>query len=310
METSVIISVVVPIYNAERYIRQCIVSIIRQSYKNWELLLVDDGSKDKSGVICDEIASEDGRLRVIHQDNAGELGARATGVRNANGKWLYFVDADDELHPDALTEIAKQIDEDVDMIVHEYDLTGKISRNEYASILLNYKSWTIWGKLIRRDIFDEYVMDVPRCFKVGGDFLTQVKLLRNIKRNIILENKHFYFYNINNPDSVQRSTEKDYEYEKQMVEYVHKCMEWAEEKSLRRDLFLWESGYLYGMIGYGYQIAYHDQWIKTLKSECDLHAQTWRSWVAISSIDNSLLRLIPKVERKAKNILRNIIKRK
>lgn len=71
METSVIISVVVPIYNAERYIRQCIVSIICQSYKNWELLLVDDGSKDKSGVICDEIASEDGRIRVIHQDNAG-----------------------------------------------------------------------------------------------------------------------------------------------------------------------------------------------------------------------------------------------
>lgn len=90
-----LISIVVPIYNVEQYLRKCIDSILDQSYKNLEIILVDDGSPDSSGKICDEYAKEDIRVRVIHQDNTGLSGARNAGLEIANGKYISFIDSDD-----------------------------------------------------------------------------------------------------------------------------------------------------------------------------------------------------------------------
>lgn len=90
-----LISIVVPIYNVEQYLRKCIDSILDQSYKNLEIILVDDGSPDSSGKICDEYAKEDIRVRVIHQENTGLSGARNAGLEIANGKYISFIDSDD-----------------------------------------------------------------------------------------------------------------------------------------------------------------------------------------------------------------------
>ena len=89
------ISIIVPVYNVEQYLSKCIESIIVQTYKNWELLLIDDGSSDKSGSICDEYAKRDNRIRVFHKSNAGVSSARNLGLEKAEGKWVTFVDADD-----------------------------------------------------------------------------------------------------------------------------------------------------------------------------------------------------------------------
>ena len=100
-----LITVVIPIYNTEQFLKRCIQSVLNQSYKNIEILLVDDGSKDKSGIICDEVASLDHRIRVIHKKNAGLGYARNTGIENANGEYICFVDSDDTIHCDMIEKL-------------------------------------------------------------------------------------------------------------------------------------------------------------------------------------------------------------
>lgn len=97
-----LISVVVPVYNASKYVSKCIQSIQKQKYDNWELILVDDGSTDNSGDICDMFAEKDGRIRVIHQENQGSVSARRNGVMAAEGEYICFLDADDTMPPTAL----------------------------------------------------------------------------------------------------------------------------------------------------------------------------------------------------------------
>ena len=89
------ISIIVPVYNVEQYLRRCIDSILNQSFADFELLLIDDGSKDKSGAICDEYAAKDSRIRVFHKENGGVSSARNIGLENARGEWLSFIDGDD-----------------------------------------------------------------------------------------------------------------------------------------------------------------------------------------------------------------------
>ena len=96
------ISVIVPVYNTEKYLHRCIDSILSQSFTDFELLLIDDGSKDGSGAICDEYAAKDNRVRVFHKENGGVSSARNLGLDNANGEWVSFVDADDYIPCDSL----------------------------------------------------------------------------------------------------------------------------------------------------------------------------------------------------------------
>ena len=93
------VSVIVPVYNVEQYLEECIDSIINQSYTNIEIILVDDGSTDNSGAICDNYQNIDDRIKVIHQKNMGLSGARNSGVRVCSGDWITLVDGDDIIHP-------------------------------------------------------------------------------------------------------------------------------------------------------------------------------------------------------------------
>lgn len=96
-----LISVIVPVYNVEKYLPRCIDSIIDQTFKNFELLLIDDGSKDKSGEICDEYAKRDNRIKVFHKENGGVSSARNVGLDSAKGEWIIFCDSDDEFYCNA-----------------------------------------------------------------------------------------------------------------------------------------------------------------------------------------------------------------
>ena len=98
------ISIIVPIYNVEKYLPGCIDSILKQTYENMEIILVDDGSPDNCPAICDEYEKKDTRIRVIHQKNSGLSGARNTGIDNAQGEYLIFVDSDDTVEPTMVEE--------------------------------------------------------------------------------------------------------------------------------------------------------------------------------------------------------------
>ena len=102
MENQALISVIIPVYNVENYLRECVDSVLSQTYQNFEIILVDDGSTDSSGKICDEYASNDERICVIHQKNNGPSKTRNTGLDNATGKYIYFLDSDDYVESNTL----------------------------------------------------------------------------------------------------------------------------------------------------------------------------------------------------------------
>ena len=101
------VSVIIPVYNAEKYLHRCIDSILAQTYTDFELLLINDGSNDGSGMICDAYAAKDSRVRVFHKENGGVSSARNIGIDNAAGVYISFVDADDELLLNALEKMTE-----------------------------------------------------------------------------------------------------------------------------------------------------------------------------------------------------------
>lgn len=103
------ISIIIPVYNVENYLRRCIESILNQTFSDFELILVDDGSSDNSGNICDYYATKDNRIRVIHKSNGGVSSARNVGIANVDGEWLTFIDADDYVAPDLLHDYVENM---------------------------------------------------------------------------------------------------------------------------------------------------------------------------------------------------------
>lgn len=137
------ISVIVPIYNVEEYLPTCIESILNQTYKDLEILLIDDGSTDNSGKICDEYAKQDKRCIVIHQQNQGVSATRNTGLNHATGKYISFIDGDDYIHPQMIEILYNEIrkgDFDFSMILHKavwkYHKPQNIDSNKKTKILL------------------------------------------------------------------------------------------------------------------------------------------------------------------------------
>ena len=115
------VSIIVPVYNVELYLSKCIDSILAQSFTDWECILVDDGSKDSSGKICDEYALKDTRIKVIHQTNKGVSVARQVGIDNASGEYSIHIDPDDWVEPNMLEELYnKAKTDDADMVICDY----------------------------------------------------------------------------------------------------------------------------------------------------------------------------------------------
>ena len=147
------VSIIVPIYNVERYLEPCIESILSQTYENFELILVDDGSPDQCGIICDKYATQDSRIKVIHKENQGLGMARNTGLDYATGEFVCFVDSDDWLEPYAIEYwIRAQRNYDADIVMCNYQ-----KRNDNKEVLYRYeirnKECCYRGKKIEQEIF-------------------------------------------------------------------------------------------------------------------------------------------------------------
>ena len=114
-----LISIVVPVYKVEMFLTRCIESVLHQTYTNWELILVDDGSPDRCGDMCDAYARKDTRIFVVHQKNKGVSGARNHGMKNCHGKYLYFLDSDDYIAPETFTVLLSYaLQEKAEIIMH------------------------------------------------------------------------------------------------------------------------------------------------------------------------------------------------
>jgi len=176
------ISIVMPVYNSERYLHSSIDSIVSQNYSDFELLLVDDGSTDGSGRLCDEYARTDERITVFHKTNGGVSSARNLGIGQANGQWLLFADSDDFLLPNSLEQIDAAITaEHADLHLFDYQQNGEtvfmslkdnVTKSEFVHSLLTYKIQTSpWAKAYNTDIIRKNDLCFKEGLKIGEDLL-------------------------------------------------------------------------------------------------------------------------------------------
>lgn len=214
------ISVIVPVYKAEKYLHRCINSILAQTFTDFEVLLIDDGSPDLSGEICDEFAQKDKRVRVFHKENGGANKARETGVLYATGEWINFVDSDDTLPIDSLYNLfgPLQNNRECDIVVgfiHKKHYKKKdVSIEEYRSCCISGKVFTTGpvAKLFRRSLFSEYTFRFPQEIINGEDMIMNIRLSFSTSKRVSIVNKKVYNY-IYNPSSCTHLFQNSVAYE-------------------------------------------------------------------------------------------------
>lgn len=225
-----IVSVIVPVYNVEDCLSRCLDSILNQSNQNFELLLIDDGSTDSSGKICDEYAKKDDRIRVFHKENNGVSSARNVGLDKARGTWVAFVDSDDEISKEYLS--INDDSKNADIIQKSYIIVEDDSNKEYSVNIENaiignkkdlYKFFTekrnnaLWDKLIRRSKIKS--TRFLNTVHIGEDFLFFLSIIDRI--NIYVLNQEIgYVYHVRN-QSVMHSVCVNYRYKVLFENIVH-----------------------------------------------------------------------------------------
>ena len=199
-------SLIIPVYNVETYLRECLDSILRQSVEEWEAIVIDDGSSDRSGVIADEYAAKDSRITVIHQENQGVSIARNRGLEKAKGQWIWFIDSDDYIVPNALSVLVPAIQsikcdtiffglqhcyngviEDRDLLV---DFIFDRSKQEFLQTVHCYTNPTM---LFSRSIIEKYKLRFTPGLRMAEDLEFQYKYLIHSNRLLQIP-EYLYVY--------------------------------------------------------------------------------------------------------------------
>lgn len=240
------ISIIVPVYRAEKYLNDCVDSILRQTFSDFELVLIEDGSPDQSGAICDEYAQRDERVRVIHQPNQGQAAARNHALPMTQGKWLCYVDSDDTIHPQMLEHLYRAAVESgagisMCQFLEAPEQPADYERPvDFSYELLNmdektltqlhdrelYPGWVACAKLIRRACVEGYPFQTGRVYE-DNEAVTRWLLPA---KTLAMLPARLYFYRTN-PESTTKS-----------------------QFSLKKLDYLWA---LESMIGYFQSVGYH-----------------------------------------------------
>ncbi len=202
------ISIIVPVYNVERYLEKCITSILNQSFSNFELILVDDESKDGSGGICDKYAENDSRVRVIHKQNAGVSSARNTGLDSARGRYIMFCDSDDYVSPywcetmkraieqypgELICHGIKNVSEDA-LIEESTDVcVCKFERLSYYEMYCAGLSGACWNKIYEKHIIDQNCLRFDENVVVGEDVIFETAYAKFCKGCVCVSDELYYY---------------------------------------------------------------------------------------------------------------------
>lgn len=215
------ISVVVPCYKTERYLEKCVNSILASSFNDYEIILVDDGSPDRTGELADTLSQRDNRIKVIHQQNGGVIKAREIGVNEATGEWITFVDSDDTITPNALEDMyIASLENDTDIIIGSfvgkkfYDVPDNYTIDDYRADMVSGSRIHVGpsGRLIRHSIISPFMFDIPREVIVGEDMLFNIRCAFGTDKNPVVLNTYVYDYR-KTEGSVTRSFKRTPEYE-------------------------------------------------------------------------------------------------
>ena len=206
------VSIIVPIYNAEQYLRRCVDSILNQEYTDYELLLVNDGSTDASGDICEEYGDRDSRVIVIQKENTGVSDSRNRALDRARGKYLQFLDSDDWITPDATRLFVRAAEEyGCDMVISDFyrvvgerlspkgdiEEEGVLTREEFAAHMMenpaDFYYGVLWNKLYRRDIVEEHKLRMDTDINWCEDFMFNLEYIRYAKVFYALHAPIYYY---------------------------------------------------------------------------------------------------------------------
>lgn len=252
------ISIIVPVYNAESYLERCINSVISQTWKQWELILVDDGSNDKSGNICDIYCKKDKRIKAIHQKNAGVSAARNTGIINAGGSYIAFVDSDDWIESDMyerMLQEAKTTGADVVMCdaVTVYDdgktkidtitqLSGNqvLKKSDFVPALLLEVAGSAWRCIYKNDRYNDkqkykHPLTFPRGIKFSEDRIFNLYALGQANKVAYLKEAYYNRY-INKKSAVHRFHKDYFEAYKLAAQEIEKAIvvAWDNNQELKK----------------------------------------------------------------------------
>lgn len=222
-----LISVIVPVYNVEKYLEKCVNSIRNQTYKNLEIILVDDGSPDNSGILCDELAKLDDRIVVYHKENGGLSDARNYGVTKARGTYIGFVDSDDYIHEKMYEELYQAIKRTGTSIaecgvtrVYKNGLRPHYEGEDYFLVLdrgqylkeylLNTKLYgSAWCKLLHVDLAKKIEFPVGKIYE---DAFYTLALLNNVEDYTIISGNYYFYYMRENSITTRPFSAEDMDY--------------------------------------------------------------------------------------------------
>ena len=215
-----LLTVVIPVYNVEKYLKRCVESVLVQEWHNYDILLVDDGSTDSSPQICDDYVKAYDFISVIHKENGGLSEARNTGILHAKGEYVYFPDSDDWLEPQTFTELAEVLESqefelvsfnrefvkgEEDAIVSDPLVTQVFGGKDAFVQMLKHSYITGFAndKIYKKSLFIDNNISFPKG-KYYEDLGTNYKLFLSAK-NVFATNQKYYHYLIDNPDSITQS---------------------------------------------------------------------------------------------------------
>ncbi len=217
------ISIIIPIYKAEKYLKTCLDSVINQTYDDLEIILVNDGSPDDSGKICEEYSKIDNRIIVCHKENGGVSSARNKGLELASGEYIIFVDADDYLDKRTVSEVIKNKDKDTDLLIYgvnKFDELGLVKFGRYKEENINIDKFannywrlkrdidlnSLWNKLYHKKIIDINRIRFDESVKIGEDLCFNMLYFVHCK-NIKVIDKYLYNYRISDESAMAKYSE-------------------------------------------------------------------------------------------------------
>lgn len=222
------ISIIVPVYNAEKYLENCLKSILEQTYTNLEIILVDDGSKDNSANICDEYAKKDERIKVVHEQNGGVSKARNTGIDIATGKYLMFIDADDFYEKNSCEVLYNEISsKDADYVIGNYIHTNSAGEKwpkalfdteVYNNFELSIKDYrksffvmnsVVWNKIFKKEFIEKYNLRFVEG-AIAEDAIFSIFCYVNAKKAYYISNVVYNYRQNENNSSISTNCTKEY----------------------------------------------------------------------------------------------------
>lgn len=295
MRYGVMLSVIVPVYNIEKYVEKCIQSIISQTYRDLEIILVDDGSTDSSGGICDAYARIDSRIVVIHKENGGLVSARKAGLRVAKGEYITYVDGDDWIDDSAYENMCGKIkSEEVDMVFYgHFENTGNVQKEVHHNVEFgvydndrlkteiyprmiagdSFFEWqvfpAVWDMIVKKELLEKSQYEVDDDIAMGEDAACVYPCLLTANK-VCFEKKAFYHYRQTSDSMIKQK--QDVEIERRKFATLYKSVDRRLEKltgiyDVRRQ---WVSYVLFLMLPRADHLYYGYQELPFLFPYCDV----------------------------------------